>query len=430
MDLRWPDDEAWAALAGPLRAVLEPAIARLALRPTELPPVVEARAGEVGLTPRGIALDRALLGPGTRHPLDEAWAAAHPAVASLAPDRWRRAAGLVLEGIAFAGLQEEIGAPLPRTWWTLGPAAEAVDRAAPELGWLWPEAADLLLHPEVGLSAAPRRGAWLVRWARQAGRDWPAGERPALDDDDWAAFGAWVDDLGHGPAAGCPVPLTRGGARELPDPSDGGTLDAAPLSFVRLRLDVDAGGTVVDWGHGRTALLPGEHREFLVPARSGGAIPLARQPVLPLGTWRLAGGTFGDRPGAARGIDLDLRADGHIDIVFADAFAGPPTPYLLGLARTVGVSGTGRGRYHLVRADGPGRGALRFDALSPDLLTVHPRMGGRFALPAETFLEPVRRSLDAMSGVDWEFSTEGDTLRLEAPLFGTPTVLRLERPES
>jgi len=424
VNLRWPDDDAWAALAAPLQAVLEPALDRLSLRPAELPPVVAARPGEAGLTPRGIALDPSLLGPGTRHPLDDAWALDHPGVAALALDRWRRAAGLVLEGVALAGLQDEIGAPLPRTWWTLGPAADAVDRAAPELGWLWPEAADMLLHPEVGLAAAPRRGAWLLRWFRATERRWAVGERPQLDDDAWAAFGAWLDDLGHGPAADCPVPLSRGAAGAVD-----AAVDAAPLSFHRLRVEVGAAGAVVGWGSGRQALLPGDHHEVLVPVRGGGPVDVDLLPVLPPGAWRLAGGTVGERPGAARGIDLDLRPDGCIDMVFADAFAGPPTPYLLGLAKTVGVSGTGTGRYHLVRADGPGRGALRFDALTPDLLTVHPRLGGRFALPAETFLGPVNKALQAMTGVVWEFFADGDDLRLEAPVFGAHTVLRLERPD-
>lgn len=419
--ISWPDLPSWQALAAPLRPVLAMALARLELLPRELPPVVPATepSGE-GL--EGIALDPALLGPGTRTPQDQAWADAWPELAPLALDRWRRAAGLVLEGVVLAGMRERLGGALPRRWWTLGAAAEAVDRAAPELGWLWPEAAELLQRPEVGLASAPRRAAWLFRWLRSTGRAVAPGERPELDEASWAAFGAWLEDLSHGPFAPSPVPLGRGAAH-LPDAAR-----QEPLSHRRLQLQATAAGAVFSLPTGARALAGGESLDVLVGSLHGGVLDLRAEPLLPLGDWLLVGGTVGERPGAARGIELALSADGHIDLVFADAFAGPPTPALLDMARQLGVSGSGRGRFRVTAAEGPGRGTLVFDELVPASLTVHPRLSGRFALPAEAILGPVHKALEAMVGVPWAFQVEAAGLRLQATLYGAETVLRLERP--
>lgn len=423
MSLSWPDESAWQALATPLRAVLEPALARLDLRPRTLPEILPGWPGGPRLSPVGLHLDPALLGPGLRHPDDEEWAEAQPHLAGLALDRWRRAAGLVLEGIALAALEEEVGAPLPLAWWTLGPAAEAVDRAAPALGWLWPEAADLLARPEEGLAAAPRRAAWLVRWFRESGRPWALGERPALDAATWSDFGRWLEDPVHGPAGRAPLPLPRGSARPT------GAAPLAPLSHHRLRRAAGAAGLALRWPGGGRDLAADEVVELLVGSVEGGLLALDEQSVLPTGTWRLSGGSVGERPGAARGIELTLHADGRIDLVFADAFAGPATAYLLDLGRQLGVSGTGQGRYRVVSAHGPGRGALVFDALEPGLLSVHPRFSGRFVLPAEAVLGPVSRALQVMKEVPWAFQVEGEELRLSAEVKGMATVLRLLRGE-
>ena len=419
MTLTWPDEPAWQALAAPLGPVLAPALAVLSLRPDVLPAILPGRSGGPRLSAAGLHLDPALLGPGAWHPDDQDWAAVHPHLAPLALDRWRRAAGLVLEGLALRALDELVGAPLPLSWWTLGPAAEAVDRAAPALGWLWPEAAELLERPEVGLAEAPRRAAWLVRWFRQTGRAWVPGERPDLDPGDWAAFGDWLQDLSHGPAADSPVPLRRGPARP---PAD---VVMQPLSFRRLHLSAGAAGAWVRWPGGARGLAADQEAEVAVGSLRGGALVVEAEPLLAGGIWRLVGGSAGERPGAARGIELTLHPDGRIDMVFADAFAGPPTPYLLGLGRQLGVSGTGRGRYRVVRADGPGRGAVVFDALTPDLLSVHPRFSGRFSLPAEAVLGPVHKALEAMVGIPWDFRYQGDELLLTAELWGMATVLRL-----
>lgn len=417
-----PAAPAWAALFSPLRPLLSAALDRLSLKPAVLPPVVVADDGRIGLTRRGIALDPALLGPAARLPDDDAWAAADPAVAALALDRWRRAAGAVLEGVALAGIAEELGGPAPATWWVLGPAAEAVDRAAPELGWLWPEAADLVRRPEVPLDQAPRRAGWLVRWWRQQGLPWVVGERPDLDPARWDAFGAWLDDPAHGPLSQAPAPIERGPAVLAQD-----ARPIPPLAFQRVGIQAGPPGAVVRWPGGAILAASGERRTRLV-----GAGALEVDDALPLGTWKLSAGTWGDRLGAARGIELDLRANGRLDLVFADAFAGPAAgSQILDLAAQFGVSGVGSGSYRVTRVDGPGQGVLVFDRLSADSLTVHPRFGGSFALPAAMFIDPVHRALAAMQGVDWRFAHKPDLgeLHLSATIGGVSTVLRLAPPD-
>lgn len=410
----WPADPAWTALLQPVAGVVEAGAARLRLRP-----------GQLDAWP---VLPEDLLVPGAYAPGDQAWLEVNPDLAALALDRWRRAAGLLLEGLALAGLEEEVGAPLPRAWWTLGPAAEAVDVASPELGWLWPEAADLLRRPELGLAAAPRRAAWLVRWFRASGRPWPLGERPVLHSDDWEQFGAWLHDPVHGPSALAPSPLFSAGAP--PPPPE----DLPALSFVRVQLRPGPAGERVQWTGGTRLLCPGPPTELLLGSVSGGPLLLERSSVLPLGSWVFTGGAVGENIGAARGIELELHADGRIDLVFADAFAGPMSGRLLELAAQFGVSGTGRGRFRLTEVRGPSEGSLVFESLDPGLPSVHARFSGRFSLPAETFLGPATRAMQAMvfkdgAGPTWRFRMEGETLRLESEVFGAPVVLRLERPE-
>lgn len=409
----WPDHAPWNALLQPIAGVVEAAAARLALRPRQ---------------PQAWAsLPEALLHPGAYAPDDQAWLEAHSDLAALALDRWRRAAGLLLEGLALAALEEEVGAPLPRAWWTIGPAAEAVDAAAPELGWLWPEAADLLRRPELGLQAGPRRAAWLVRWFRATGRPWPLGERPSLSAEDWDAFGAWLQDPVHGPSAQAPVPLFG------PRPASPTPEALPPLSFARLSVQPSAAGEQIAWPAGSRVLPAGPPVELWVGSVAGGPVLLDRQSLLPLGAWRFTGGAYGENAGAARGIELEFHADGRIDLVFADAFAGPPTPRLLELGSQFGVSGTGRGRFRVTQARGPGEGSLVFESLDPGLPSVHARFSGRFSLPAETFLGPARRAMEAMvhkdgEGPIWRFRLDGEVLKLETDAFGALVVLRLERP--
>lgn len=411
MPFPWPDEPPWSALLQPIRGVVDAAAARLDLRPTQAPPLARL------LTPD-------LLAPGATTPDDQDWLEANPDLAPLAMDRWRRAAGLLLEGLAFAALEEEVGARLPRAWWTVGYAADAADRAAPELGWLWPEAADLLRRPEVGLAAAPRRAAWLLRWSRSVGRPWLLGERPTLDAADWAEFGRWLQDPRRGPAAQAPLPLH---STEPPPPPPE---QLPPLAFARIGLRASPAGLHLQADGQDRLLTSGQSAELLVGSLGGGPLELRKTSVLPLGVWHLTGGSVSAGAGAARGIELDLHDDGRIDLVFADAFAGPPSGRLLELAAQFGVSGVGKGRFRVTEAHGLGQGCLVFDSLDPGLPSVHARFSGRFSLPAETFLGPATRAMEAMVGPTWRFRVEGECLRLESEIFGAPVVLRLERPEA
>ena len=77
--------------------------------------------------------------PELRHPRDQTWMEEQDvAVAPLALDRWRRCIGLILEAVELHSLAQELGqAPseLPMEWWSVGLAAEGVDRALPALGY-------------------------------------------------------------------------------------------------------------------------------------------------------------------------------------------------------------------------------------------------------------------------------------------------------
>ena len=57
-------------------------------------------------------------------------------------------------------------------------------------------------------------------------------------------------------------------------------------------------------------------------------------------------------------------------------------------------------------------------------LTVHPRGGHGFAVPASSLLGPAERILAALSGAELRWRTEGDALTLEGPIAGVPAELR------
>lgn len=418
MSLAEPVPDPVEALLDPVRPLVE-AAAR-ALHPRGVEALAELEPGFPALL-ADLLVDPLADPPqdGVHGPEDLAFARTWPDLAPLALDRWRRAAGRVLEALALRAFEESLGLRLPRAWWSLGAAAEAVDRAAPALGWLLPEAALLLRAPERGLVSRPRAAGWLWRWARHGGRGWEPGTRPDLDEEDWAAFGVWLLDPAQGPLAVLPVTL-------LDDPPVGEPTPSLPeLSFARLRAKAGPAGLWLRWRGGQRGLCAGQAAELRPGRLYAGSLGLHRERVLPEGPWRLAGGDWGDRPGAARGIELRFVEDGRVELVFADAFAGPGSGMLVELAGRFGLSGTGQGRYRVVEARGPRRGRLVFEELRADLLSVHPRFSGRFSLPAETFLGPLRQALAAIAASPWDFEPDGDELLLRARIGGTPALLRL-----
>jgi len=429
MELIWPEADAWTSL----ERALSPAIdhARAALPELE---AITIRPGpadgpQLTLTDSGLLLRADILGPGMHARTDRDWLASEgPVLAPLALDRWRRAAGLLLEGLILHRLARQHGcAPsaLPLSWRTLGWAAEWVDRLDPELGWLWQPAVGLLSAPQRGLAAAPRRAAWLFRWLATEGRAVSAeallswAPAPA----EWAAFGAWCRDRTHGPDAGCPVTLPIAAPGKPP-------AEAEPLSHHPVAFTADAAGLRL---HGpalaETACLAGgTMRVLALGSVEGEKIVMQQSPGVASGTWSLASGELGQRVGAARGVELVLRNDGVVDISLANAFVGPVSGDVLSLASRFGASGFGGGRWSATALDPVvGSGALTFTELTIEHLTIHPRKGLKFALPGQAWLERLRNALNRLNNRPLRYTLRGRELRLETSLRGSDLMLRLER---
>lgn len=429
MSLSWPETDPWPQLLAAIQPALGPALAALEHRPEAPPPVLPGEAGvPCRVDDSGIHLDPALLGPGLRHPLDEAWLTRAPAGTEvLALDRFRRTAGLVLEALVVWGLAEEHELPvadLAACWWARALAAEAADRADPHLGWLWPEAVDLLQRPEVSLADAPRRGGWFARWRREQGRPLQLSglEAPVVHEAEWQAFGAWIRDASHGPGSRCPVPLPA-----ATRPSGAGE-QAAPLSHRLVRFEAPPAGL---WLQGPglpdgLGLAGGECRTVLVGSVAGGTTSVEARSGGPVGTWTVEAGSGGGRLFAAQGLDLRLGVDGGVELVADNAFAGPVDDDMLKLARQFGATGSGTGRWR-VTAAGLEEGGLVFDELTLSDVTIHPRMSRNFALPGKGWLGPVRRIFEVMQGAPLRYRLTGDTLELEGEVRGYEVSLRLVR---
>lgn len=403
-----PDGPAWELLFRPIRSRLEELIALLPARPA-LPVLAGPEAGPwASLGETGVLLSSALLQGGLRAPPDQAWAEAHPEIGELAPDRWRRATSALLEGLAQAALAEQ--APAGPAWWREALAAEQVDALAPELGGIWTELADLREQGCPGLQSHPRQGAWLARWLHARGQPPSPSAPPELTDADLAAFGAWIRDP-SGPVSRAPLPLPLGpSSREVawvapPWSWRAITLEAGPAGLRAL-----AGGAAL---HPSRALAGGETAQLVAGSAEGGLVSLALLPAGPVGTWSLSTGVVHERVGAARGVELELAPDGRLEIILADGFMGLPTVDMLSLAESVGVSGWASGRWRLVSAEpGGDAGELLFVQVSPRGLTLHPRGGHAFAVPAASIIRPAEQILSALSGVSfrWRRTEEGLTL--------------------
>lgn len=426
--VRWrlPAGPGWRELFGPVEALVRDALTRLELVPARS---VDFGVGEgpawVVLDAGGPRLCAGLLAGGMRAEADEAWAlAAGEDLAPLAPDRWRRAAGALLEGLALVALAERWPDGEPMAWWRVARAVEAVDRAAPQLGGLWMEAVDLRSAAEQSLVASPRRAAWLARWLH--GRGAPTSEEddpPRLCDADIAAFGAWVRDAHVGPStlAPLPLPLTQADGPELWEASPWSLRAVSRRSGpAGLALGVEGAAVV-----GPAAVADGQELAAVLGSAAGGPVALSWRPGGPLGSWELATGNVGDRLGAARGVVLELKADGRLEIRLADAFMGLPTAPMLELAETVGVSGWASGRWRVIEGGaGTSAGELKIESVTPRGLTLHPRGGHAFAVPAASVIGPAERILVGLAGSRLRWSLHGEALTLTGPISGLPVELR------
>lgn len=410
---RWPDAPAWTAL----RDAVQPAVNALCdaisaewSRPVVPPDVVTGTPGTLAThTPAGVALDPTLTGPHVVPP-DHA-----PTVPALALDRWRLTIGALAEAAALAALHAHRGpsdGPL-ETAWRVGLAADAVDSADPALGWAWAPAVSLLQEPGIPLPQRPRAALW---WARYTGHTGPDAPCPRPDAAAWTAFGRWLRDPAHGPAAALPTPVAPASIPWLT------AFELAPWShaFVERPLRPAGRPWTVDGPVHPTALDPQDAADTVVfGTLDGGRVQLTRATEGPLGTWRLDSGGMHGQVGSARGVTLRLQADGRASLTAADGFVGPATARLLEMADQYGVSGSADGRWRLTGLHGD-RGTLRVSGLHTGAATVHGRGGLGFALPAEEWLAPVRHFLQMVEAVPlaWALSDGGHRLTVTAPDLG------------
>lgn len=326
-------------------------------------------------------------------------------------DRWRRALGSVLEGVAHAGFGARWES-LPR-WARFGAAIHAADRAAPELGLADPE---LAVAIQAGSPAAhPRSGVAVLRaWeaegvsAEERLAAWVAGEGPTPAE--WTRLGSWVFDAA-GLRAQLPIDVAPVPAVDVPTAVQGGSwvrldVPAHPRGgFVR----VEGGGGAVasPWAAGgeRLRTVAGALEDCRLVPESGG----------PVGRWEVASAEgFGQVMGA-RGVTYGFRADGTLEIVMADAFVGPLDA--LEMAEQVGTSGLCGGRW---RVHGPFE--IAYSDLDTSRLTMHGRQR-EFMMPAQGF--GMNQWLQALDEHPWAWSLEGGRLRMTGRLLGGSVIVWL-----
>ncbi|MFT5681142.1 MAG: hypothetical protein ACI8RZ_002048 [Myxococcota bacterium] len=421
MKLLWPRTEPWEGLRDAIAPVLVPV---LHASPTVPIALVEGSADgpDRVLSADGLILSPDLIGPQRHARRDRRWLTeTPPALASLALSRQHRGAGLIAEGILLHRMAAQVGcspADLPVSWWTLGVAADALDRQLPELGWLWQSAAGLMMEPWYSMDDQPRRGAWFLRWRRQQGRPliFDSLHAPAITAEEWAAFGQWCRDPLRGPGASAPLTLPPAPPRPIP------TIPVPPLSHHPIRWSAGPAGLRVDGG----VLVPpvrlagGEDVIAVLGSVDGGVSPLSVRPARLVGRWLMRSGLAGERLGVAEGIALHFHPAGRLDITLASAWMGPADLESRTLVRQIGASGSGSGRWQ-VRALDPidGFGVVTLSDLNIDQISVHPRRPRmrRFALPAaDNHLTRVRRLLGQLSGRPVTFALAHGELRLDGEL--------------
>lgn len=407
MKLRWTRSPVFQDLAAAVDPLVSPHLDRLA---ATLPETLDIEPGD-GLSdwwcprgPGGIALDTRLAsGPAL---LPEAADLAARGLGALAMDRWRLAVGSLLEAALWAA---EAHGPVP-----LGRLADQVHTMAPELGWGWEPALDLIHNPEQGLAPTRRSWMWWRRWCAQSGAAPDAPTATQL-----RAFWTWVRDASRGLRAVLPAHV------ELPAPRSPRSLppELGPLGAVAVGgpAGVALEGSVTP----RELRLGRDQPPVLVVALERTPLHATALAPGPVGTWSLDSGSVGAQIGAARGVSLALHADGSAELVAADAWLGMVAGPALDDAQRHGVSGGSTGTWELLRVDPEGRsGTLRISGLHRGSATLHNRGGGGFAMPDGPRIQAVRAFLEAVSGTELAWRREhsgGLELRLSAPW---PLVLR------
>jgi hypothetical protein len=331
-------------------------------------------------------------------------------------DRWRRAAGAVLEATALRELALRSGRPALGDWLWVGAAIYAADRAAPALRLIEPELA--LARSTADLVAHPRAGAAVMAAFDALGHDplvrvLELLEGAVISSDEWAEIGSWV--LGKRLAALLPVVVDPPAPSDLP-------LVLSPWTWRRLAIPPHKRGghiasegevsVLAAWAKGGAV-----HRTMAGATGAGGR--LYGTCGGPLGSWDVGSAEgFGEVMGV-RGVTFDFQLTGGLQVILADAFVGPLAA--VAMSPQMGSSGVATGRWRVA-----GRHLMRFGGIQTASLTMHGRRGqDRFLLPAGgTGIGDWIRGLE---DGPWAWSIVGDRLVMRGRIMGAEVEWRARR---
>lgn len=373
-------DEELEPLLGPSRAVIDGALGRLAHAPVHLR--LADGEGSTNISPELLA-----------------------GVAGDPLDRWRRAVARALEAACEAAECQRPGWAAAPAWLRAGLVLHQVDRAVPELGVAEAEVA--LARRSGDLAAHPRAGVAVLRAWDVDGRGVERG-RAALERvraAEWIEAVRWI--LGSG--------------SDTPDPIDVparlGPWSFAPVEVaphprggrVRVR---GGGGVSPAWARG------GQQLQGVAGAMGAGCALIAESGG-PTGSWKLASAGSFEWVFGARGVAFTFKTTGRLEVVFADAFLGSAKQ--VDIARTMGASGTARGRWSVA-----GPHLLGLHDIVPMGVTVHGRDASPdFKLPADGM--GMVNAVRDMAGSTWRWRIDGDRLTLYGAMYGGPVEVRLTR---
>lgn len=396
------------ALLAPVRRVVDAAGATLGLDGA-----LRVELGDAppwgALGPDRLILDRSLLGPGVHHAVDAAGPV--PPI-----DRWRRAAGVVLEALVTRAVEARLGHDAKPDWRWVGLAADVADALAPELCL---GAADLAAAVVVGdLGAQPRAGAAVYRWWRIRGTDpverlgeWLDGG--VLSATEWRDIGAWVlDPLGL--AARLAVPVSRRDDLRLP-----ASLSAWSWAMVR----IDGGRTGVhavadgDGSVGDPWVVSGGMLRTVAAAAST-AVEVRESDAVPYGDWVLGSAEAMGQVFGARGLVFRFLDGGRFEAVLGDAFVGPLAA--LPVAEQVGTSGVVQARWEVA-----GAWSVLLSRVDASGLTLHGRRADRFAVPARGLV--LAEWLAELGEAPWTWAVQADRLVMRGRFRGLAVEVRFRR---
>lgn len=398
-----------SVLLAPVRSIVETAAQLLPPAPT-LHVTVGTTVGYAVREGDRLTLSAELEGPFVAHPDEES-------IGGLPPlDRWRRAAGEILEEAAVSGIEGAVGRMRSEDWRWVGLAMEMVDTVAPSLQWGLPGVALAVgtgapgIEPRAGVAAMK---AWRSRgvdpWHRV--RDLLTGG--VVSPSEWLELGRWVM-APEGARALLPVPVPKVGPLDIPCAIDAWRWQ--PLAVEAHRrgglIEVSGPGIVGDpWAVANL-------RHETLAASTDDVVELRPLSGGPVGRWTVTSAEgFGQVMGA-RGVSMELDSAGRIQLTFADAFVGPLAA--VKMAEEVGTSGFTRGRWAVAA---PHR--LRFEGLGDEQLTVHGRGPATYRLPSRGF--GIGAWIQALIQGDWAWQLTGDRLLLRGQMLGGWVDVRLKR---